>query len=397
MSDQIPNAYDESKVDRSELNLGSENAKNKKLALIVFGITCVVIIVVAAFFMVKTLTKDEVVTVDQTTNNNAAITQIEQSKIDDNNFFDALKEKKEREKRQREMQAARDARLAKSRAEEEARRKKFELKKNGKAVTPPKAPPIVRQPAPRVPTPQQRGKAPMTPEQRKLNATVMLPLGSGGSKAVQAEQTDNSFNVKTFANGNASYRGRNGLDFLLIHGSSIPCALYTQIISDYEGFVTCRVTQDVYSANGAVLLIERGSMVSGRQRVALEQGKSRLFTSWADIETPLGVSIKIDSLGAGRLGATGSEAWIDNHYMQRFGGAILLSIIDDGLKALAERAKRSDSGVTYDSSEQTGSSIAEKALESSINIKPTGYSKIGQRINIIVARDIDFSSVYQVE
>jgi type IV secretion system protein VirB10 len=183
---------------------------------------------------------------------------------------------------------------------------------------------------------------------------------------------------------------------MLIHGTSLPCALYTQIISDYEGFVTCRITQDVYSANGAALLIEKGSMVSGTQSVAIEQGKARIFTSWADVETPLGVSIRIDSLGTGQLGAAGIEAWVDNHFKQRFGGAILLSFIDDALGALSDKVA-GGGGVGVDNSTQNGSDMASKALESSIDIKPTGYAFIGQRINILVARDIDMSAIYRFE
>ncbi len=394
MSDQIPNAYDDSNIDRSELNVGNAASKNKKLALLGFGIVCVIIIVTAGYFMVKTLTKEEVIAEDKTTNNNAAITKVSTSKMDNNGaFFDAMKKKKEREKRLAELKAAQAARL------EAARLAKLAKKPIVIKRTSTKDPVVVaKQPKPTAARPRSNGKAPQTPEQRRLERNIMLKLGTGGSKTASTQQTDDSYNVATFSNGSASYRGDGGLDFLLPHGSSIPCALYTQIISDYAGFVTCRVIQDVYSANGAVLLVERGSLISGRQSVALEQGKSRLFTTWADIETPLGMSIKIDSLGAGRLGAAGSEAWIDNHYMQRFGGAILLSVIDDGLKALGERAKKSSTGgLGFDSSEDTGSDIASKALDSSINIQPTGYSKLGQRINIIVARDIDFSTVYELE
>uniref|UniRef100_UPI000AC60665 TrbI/VirB10 family protein n=1 Tax=Vibrio harveyi TaxID=669 RepID=UPI000AC60665 len=67
----------------------------------------------------------------------------------------------------------------------------------------------------------------------------------------------------TFAMGHASKRKQGGLDFLLKHGSIVPCALYSQVISDYQGIVMCRVTQDVYSANGKALLVERGSLLTG--------------------------------------------------------------------------------------------------------------------------------------
>ena len=38
--------------------------------------------------------------------------------------------------------------------------------------------------------------------------------------------------------------------------------------------------------------------------------------------------------------------------------------------------------------------MASKVLDANINIAPTGYVKPGTVINVIVAQDIDFSSVY---
>jgi type IV secretion system protein VirB10 len=259
---------------------------------------------------------------------------------------------------------------------------------------------VGNQPTPRVsPPPRQspqgsRDKKELTPEMRKRQGSVTIELASSKQQTSPPPPNyDDSFNASHFESGVAGLRRRGELDFMLIHGTSIPCALYTQIISDYDGFVTCRVTQDVYSANGAALLIERGSLVSGTQNVAIEQGQARIFTHWADIETPQGVSVRLDSLGAGALGAAGSEAWVDNHFAERFGGAIMLSFIDDALAAVSQQASNNE--LSVDNSTENAEDMASKALEASINIKPTGYAYIGQRINILVARDIDMSSVYQ--
>ncbi|MDI5545511.1 conjugal transfer protein TrbI, partial [Salmonella enterica subsp. enterica serovar Cerro] len=45
--------------------------------------------------------------------------------------------------------------------------------------------------------------------------------------------------------------------------------------------------------------------------------------------------------------------------------------------------------------EQNAEDMASKALENSINIPPTGYVLPGTVITVIVAQDIDFSSVYK--
>ena len=154
-------------------------------------------------------------------------------------------------------------------------------------------------------------------------------------------------------------RRKGERDFLMKNGTSIPCGLYSQIISDYEGIVKCYVTQDIYSANGVALLVERGSSVMGTQKVSLEPGKNRVFTKWSQIETPEGVVVPINSLGTGQLGAAGNEVWVDNHYPERFSGAILLSFVDD---ALATAMDSVTGDVVTDSSVDNVGNIAEEVL-----------------------------------
>ncbi|WP_394142888.1 TrbI/VirB10 family protein [Vibrio chagasii] len=397
MSDKIP-SIDAPTKDRESLNVGGQEKKRNKSAVIgAFLLIGLAVIVGAALFSFGQFDEPEIVepTVADT-NFNAGF---DKSALDDsNNYFDEMERQKERE------EAAEKARLARAQAQIEAQQQAEADKAKPPVVVERKTNTPPRQPTPRV-TPSQSSRnnssrgssnknAPPTPEQRKLMGAVTLDFGGGQNSSVPPPPNyDDSFNASSFANGSASLRKAGALDFMLMHGTAIPCALYTQIISDYQGFVTCRVTQDVYSANGAALLVERGSLVSGTQNVAMELGKARIFTNWADIETPLGVSIRIDSLGTGALGASGHEAWVDNHFSERFGGAIMLSFVDDALGALSAQAS-DNSNIQFDNSTENAGNMAEKALEATINIAPTGYSFIGQRINILVARDIDMSSIY---
>lgn len=57
------------------------------------------------------------------------------------------------------------------------------------------------------------------------------------------------------------------------------------------------------------------------------------FVNWSDIDTPYGVRVRIDSLGTDSLGASGVNVWVDEKWGKRFGGAILLSFIQDALKS----------------------------------------------------------------
>lgn len=236
----------------------------------------------------------------------------------------------------------------------------------------------------------------LTPHERRLVSNVMPAIDIPPSTNPPANNANQSLDSKSFAQGFASTLLRNKRDLLLIHGTNIPCALRTEIVSTYNGLVTCSVINDVYSANGHTLLVEKGSNVFGTQSIALTQGQARVFVTWSDITTPQGVSIQIDSLGTGRLGASGVGAWVDNHFKERFGGAILLAFLDDAFATVANSASKSTS-VSTQNTQDNVSDMASTALENSINISPTGYVPIGTRLNILVARDIDMSNVYRLQ
>lgn len=191
-------------------------------------------------------------------------------------------------------------------------------------------------------------------------------------------------------------RVRPDLKFLLIHGTTIPCVLLPRIVTNYPGSTRCMINRDVYSADGSVVLISAGSVANGERKVAMQQGVAKVFVAWRDVETPDGATIYFDSMAGDQLGAAGLDAWVDNHYPERFGGAVVLSLLDDVFKALADQGRSSD-GVTFDSSTNNAQDMASIALENSINIPPTGYVNQANELTILVARDVDFRSVYRVE
>jgi NADPH:quinone reductase-like Zn-dependent oxidoreductase len=71
--------------------------------------------------------------------------------------------------------------------------------------------------------------------------------------------------------------------------------LYTkgQLVS---GLVGCQVLRNVFSDDGRVLLIERGSHMDGEYRAAsVRPGTVRIPVVWQRIRTPNGVTVDIDS------------------------------------------------------------------------------------------------------
>ena len=186
------------------------------------------------------------------------------------------------------------------------------------------------------------------------------------------------------------------LNLFLPKGRTIDCGMSMRIVSSLAGEASCILTQNVYGANGKVVLLERGSEAVGEYRSGVSLGQRRLFVLWTRIITPAGVVINLDSPGADALGATGLEGRVDNHWFERIGSAFLLSTIQDTI-AYEIASKQSNGGGTtlvLSNTAQAGNQMAQKVLDSTINIPPTLYKNQGDRAVIYVARDLDFSNVY---
>jgi type IV secretion system protein VirB10 len=186
-------------------------------------------------------------------------------------------------------------------------------------------------------------------------------------------------------------------DLRLSAGAKIPCAGDTAFDSTLAGISTCTVTSNVYSDNGHVLLIERGSTVNTEFRSAPVQGQRRVFILSARIQTLNGVTVQIDSPAADALGRMGIDGEVDNHWGERLGAAFMLSLVQDSIGYLASRSNSSNGTVVFENTQQTGNDMATRVLNSTINVPPTVTKNQGADFLIVLARDIDFDSVYQLE
>ncbi len=191
---------------------------------------------------------------------------------------------------------------------------------------------------------------------------------------------------------------------ILPKGTAFTCALKTKVISATSGFVGCQVLRNVFSGDGRVLLIERGSHMDGEYRVAsMRTGMVRIPVLWTRIRTPNGVTVDIDSPGTGPLGESGIDGYVDNRWVERIGAALLLSLINDSVQfVLQNQANQTDantsaSTLVLPSTTSSANKLAEKVLDSTINIPPLIYQNQGGLVGVYVARDVDFSSVYELK
>jgi len=193
--------------------------------------------------------------------------------------------------------------------------------------------------------------------------------------------------------------------YLLARGSFIPCVLETQLISNIPGNASCVVPQTIYSDDGKVVLIEKGSQIVGEYKSELKNGDSRIAILWDRIKTTNGMVIDVDSPAADSVGTMGVNGYVDNHWVERIGAAFLLSLVQDAVsieiaKKNAEFTSNNPNSnaanTTPTATINTGSSMADQVLHSTINIPPTLYKNRGDRVMVYVNRDLWFDSVYQL-
>ena len=146
-----------------------------------------------------------------------------------------------------------------------------------------------------------------------------------------------------------------------------------------------------FSADGTVVLLERGTKLVGETRGQVQQGTSRIFVLWNEARTPTGVVVPLSSPGTDELGRSGLSGEVNRHFWDRFGAAILLTVINGAVQG-AVQSQSSGSSVIV--SPTSTSDVMTEVLRSTVNIPPTVTKAQGDRIQVFVARDVDFRQVY---
>ncbi|MAW81898.1 MAG: type VI secretion protein [Parvularcula sp.] len=171
-------------------------------------------------------------------------------------------------------------------------------------------------------------------------------------------------------------------------GTIVSGVLETAINSDLPGFARAIVSENIRSLDNRTVLIPRGSRLIGQYRSGLAIGESRAFVIWTRLLTPEGVSIELASPATDTLGRAGLDGKVNRHFFQRFGSAILLSVIDVGANALIYD---NNSSIVIGSTSEA-QAVAAQALSQQMNIPPTITVKQGTEIRIFLARDLYFPS-----
>jgi type IV secretion system protein VirB10 len=170
-------------------------------------------------------------------------------------------------------------------------------------------------------------------------------------------------------------------------GTMIPAVLETAINTDIPGYVRAVVSQDVRSADGSRILVPRSSRLVGQYQSGLQAGQKRAYVIWTTLIRPDGVSVQIASPATGFDGSTGLTGEVNTHFFQRFGSAMLLSVIG-GLTAVASGGTSVILG--------GGQDAASTALQQNGERPPTVQVRQGEPIRVFTSRHLDFSQAPQL-
>jgi type IV secretion system protein VirB10 len=217
------------------------------------------------------------------------------------------------------------------------------------------------------------------------------------------------------------------IDALIPQGTMIRGVLETAINSDLAGMVRAQTLEDVWSFDGRRVLIPKGTRLVGEYRSGVARGQTRIFIVWSRMLRADGVSVQLGSIGTDALGRSGLPGEVDNKYLERFGSAILLSLVGGAsqfIAGLGQTNTNANSGnlqivdpitgqittIQRDLSTQerianarqiaaaqtanTLTQLAQEALKDSIGIQPTIHVDQGEPVIVFVRRDLDFSRLY---
>lgn len=212
---------------------------------------------------------------------------------------------------------------------------------------------------------------------------IQGPVGAPGGIGSSADNLGTQ--ISAASGGPATATAMIDPKTTVTQGTLIPAILETSINTDVPGFTRAIVSTDVRSFDGSRVLIPRSSRLIGEYKSSLQAGQKRAYVIWTRVIRPDGVSVNIASPAIAFSGEAGLGGKVDNHFLARFGSAMLLSVIG-GLSSLGSGGA---TAIVTGGSQ----SAAATAVGQTGQIGPTIRVHQGEPIRVFTARDLDFSKV----
>ena len=243
---------------------------------------------------------------------------------------------------------------------------------------------------------QRRAEEERAFQERRISSPVIAFGGTGGADAGETELTERRFGeVTDFVLNGALPSTVTQAEVIanpsntIIQGTMIQAVMETALDSSLPGQTRAVVSEDVFSFDGARLLIPRGSRLIGRYRAGVDIAQRRVTIAWDRIILPDNQTIQISSFGGDELGRSGVTGFVDTRFDERFGSAALISLISAAPSAAAANVQDESAA---DVLEDVGDDLADatdSVIGDYLSIGPVIYVDQGARVTVMVDRDLE--------
>lgn len=184
-------------------------------------------------------------------------------------------------------------------------------------------------------------------------------------------------------------------EFLVQQGKVIDAVVETAIKSDIPSTIIARVSDPVYGEQGRYELLPAGTRLFGEYSSVVKAGQTEIAAIWRRAITPQGVEIMLDSPATNNLGIVGMGGKVNNHFFRMFSTAALLSVFGAATATVDVKGSDNNNSAAQYRSEvaKAFNDTAQNMLSKHADIPPTIEVKQGTQIKILVAKDLDFSSL----
>lgn len=221
-------------------------------------------------------------------------------------------------------------------------------------------------------------------------------LGTGGNGSRVTDSYDRSNNGRFSTAGQFDASAVSGQVSLIRENSIYPgtiihAVMINGINTDYPGFITARVINNVYdSKTGKHLLIPQGSILRGSYSSS-SIGVSRVQIAWqtlilnrdgVDFFVNLGSQVGVD-----KSGYSGIKGTLNDHafeYLKAAGISALFTYINSNIYEVTNAQTNKTLQDMISESQSVGNRLADRILDRALDIQPTVIVRPGTRVSVDV-------------
>lgn len=185
------------------------------------------------------------------------------------------------------------------------------------------------------------------------------------------------------------------MHLLLRRNTIFHCVVEEQINTAVPGPLSCTLADDVMSADGTVVLIEKGAIVNGEVMDTPVDGEDRVFIGFDEVVTQGGLPIYFNGSGGDELGTSGVPGVVNEHMWRKLKATLLLAAVQIGGNVAQNQTQKAGT-MNLNVGGSYGTTLAQSALERDLNIRSTLYDPQAKVITITVRQDIPFDKVYRL-